>query len=375
MLPSKLQEQYRSVASNYPHVTEENFARILLLYHGINYDGQSSFPDHFTHYELIFTVQRLSVLPVLTLFNPLSPFHLIKTNDEHKFALLYANQFVDYVPDFEQRPFDYQKEEPFYFYVTEINGDLVLKLNPIQLCDFFQNARGELPCSFCFRNDMVQRFRNITAADLVTKIWAEESKRDHCQTLMSIDEISIVTGSYPNDAAYLSEVTTLVQGLKSKIRPDLRVVVGSHEGKELATYQTLHQAGVTVFAFPLESLDDRIRPTKMKNRKGLVPIQAMEANIQKAVSVFGTDGVILRLVMGIGDELDAQFVERVTRLSQLGGGRGAWWNLNVYMPFTHYHWRLFTENRPFDLDYIFKYCDIINAHVPSERQIKFKVSP
>lgn len=367
----------QNILIKYPHLTEENVYRTLLLYHGLNFESQTSYPDHFTHYEIFYTPSSLTTFPVLTFLKPDSPFRLI-SNDRlgNSHTLVYEDEYVDTIHDYEQRFFDFRKPEPFYFYVKEVNGDLVLKLNPIQLCDFFQNTRGMLPCSFCFRNDMVQRFQNLTAQELVDNIWSEEQKNDNLATLKGIDEISIVTGSYTSDDEYLEAIHTLVTGIKPKIDPHLRVVVGSHEGKGLSTYHALKSSGVTVFAFPIESLSDDVRKTQMRNRKGTVPMTDIIANVASAVDVFGADGVIIRLVAGMGDRLDDSFIETVQTLSNIGRtGQSPLWNINQYMPFTHYHWRLFQNKPPFDLDYLLHYSDIINQFVPQERQIRFKVSP
>jgi hypothetical protein len=373
MLSTKLQQQFNQIHQEFPHLTEENYARIMLLFYGLDNQKQESFPDHFTHYELIFTVPRLSSVPILNLLNPDSPFQLIKV-DEHTHALLYEQQFVDYIHDYEQRPFDFRKQEPHYFYVTEINGDLVLKLNPIQLCDFFQNPRGELPCGFCFRNDMVQRFTNLSSQELVNMIWKKEAAKDNCATLKHINEISIVTGSYLTDDDYVKEISALVNGLKPKINKDLRVVVGSHEGKSRQCFEQLQQAGVTVFAFPIESLDDHIRQTEMKNRKGNIPTAEILTSVKHGLDTFGADGAIIRLVAGMGDALDQEFVKKVAEIAQYKD-QAPFFNINQYMPFTHYHWRLFQKKRPYSLEYMFKYMDIINQFIPIERQMRFKVSP
>jgi hypothetical protein len=367
-----IQQWWRSTSSRYPHLTRENFFRILLLHYGLEYNKQHSYPNPFTRIEIIYTPMRITTTPILTFLRPDSPFHLIEGNAGKK-LLFYEDEFLDEVEDYEQRPGNLQAPDPFYFYVREVNGDLVLKLNPVQLCDFFQNPTGALPCSFCFRNDMVQRFRNIEAAELVELVLREEMEKDGLETLRSIDEISIVTGSYPNDAAYLEEVSTLVSGLKPVIAPHLRVVVGSHEGKS-AIYKDLQSAGVTVFAFPMESLDDKVRQRDMKNRKGEYPIEQMLEDVGQAHAVFGDDGIIIRLVAGMGDRLDDSFESKISLLSGMGD-RGPLWNINQYMPFTHYHWKLFQDHPPYSLDYLFSYMNTINTYVKPDRQMRFKVSP
>lgn len=375
MLPSKLLSQYQELHKKYPFMTEENFGRIMILFHGLNYNGQDSFPDHFTHFELIFTVPKMSKLSVLTMLNPDSPFKLIDSGEPNKHILLYDNQFVDFVTDYEQRLFDFRKPEPFYFYVEEWNGDLVLKLNPIQLCDFFQNPHGELPCSFCFRNDMVQRFKNITAKQLIELITIEEKKKDNYETLKKVDEISVVTGSYLTDDQYIEEISEMIQGLLPFMKPKIRVVVGSHEGKDAVNFKKLKSSGITVFAFPIESLDDTVRKRDMKNRKGAISVEESVANIKEGIDTFGPEGVIVRLVAGMGDKIDDAFVENIRTIATHSAAGIPFFNINQYMPFTHYHWRLFKTNRPFDLEYMFKFCDTINSMIPIEKQIRFKVSP
>lgn len=363
------------IQHSFTHLSEENIVRSLLLSEGISMDNKTSFPDPFIHYELIFTPYPYSSFPVLTLYNPQSPFRLISSGSKRSFTLLFQNEFLLSVTDFEERLLDLRKPEPHYFFVTEVNGDLVLKLNPIQMCDFFQNKNVDRPCSFCFRTDMVQRFTNLTATQLLEKIWQHETIKDNCQTLCSIDEISLVTGSYSSDDRYLKEVSTLINGLKAKIRPDLRVVVGSHEGKSLTAFETLKNAGVTHFAFPIESLDDAVRSKQMKNRKGIVEFERLLESIELAIKVFGTNGIIIRLVAGLGDSLNSEFKQKVSALHQLFPSGTHAWNINQYMPFTHYHWRLFQKQKPFDQEYLWRYYDIINSIVPKENLLRFKVSP
>jgi len=375
MLPLKLLKHYESIHDQFPHMTEENFGRIMLLFHGLNYMGQDSFPDHFTHYELILTVPKLSKLSVLTMLNADSPFKLVDSGEARKHILLYENQFVDYVTDYEQRLFDFRNPDPFYFYVEELNGDLVLKLNPIQLCDFFQNPHGELPCSFCFRNDMVQRFKNVNAKQLVEMITTEEKKKDNYKMLSAIDEISVVTGSYLHDDDYVDEISEMIQGLLPFVKPNIRVVVGSHEGKGTVNFEKLKANGITVFAFPVESLDEVVRKRDMKNRKGAISVEDSLANIRDGLDVFGPEGVIVRLVAGMGDTLDDTFINRIKDIATYSPKGIPFFNINQYMPFTHYHWRLFKTKRPYNLEYMFKFCDTINSMIPVERQIRFKVSP
>jgi hypothetical protein len=362
----------QSVREKYPFLTDENIFRMSLLYEGVNCNDQDSYPDTFRHYELIFTVPSRTSFALLTFLNPQSPFHLIDTSLTEK-TLLYNGEYIGIVPDYEQRAFDFRNHEPFYFYVEEVNGDLVLKLNPIQMCDFFVNLHSK-PCTFCFRADTVKRFRNIAAADLVKMVIEEEQKRDGGRTLRSIDEISIVTGSYLTDEEYIREMVTLVSGVKSYIRPDLRVVVGSHEGKGKKNYKVLQKAGVTVFAFPVESLDDRVRKTGMANRKGDVSMDYIRTYIDEAVDTFSEDGVIIRVVAGMGDALNDQFIGTVRDIATKYR-KSPYWNVNIYMPFTHYHWYRFQKKHPYDLDYIFKYSNIINQFVAVDRQIRFKISP
>ncbi len=370
-----LTTRIKNIQHSFTHLSEENIVRSLLLSEGVSVDDKTSFPDPFIHHELIFTPFPYSSFPVLTLYNPQSAFRLIPSGSVSTFTLLYRDEFLASITDFEDRVFDLRKPEPHYFYVTEINGDLVLKLNPIQMCDFFQNKNHDKPCSFCFRSDMVKRFTNRTADQLLDNIWHHEKARDDCKTLMSIDEISLVTGSYSNNDRYVSEVTKLITGLKTKIRPDVRVVVGSHEGKSQSTFETLRNAGVTHFAFPIESLDDSVRAKQMKNRKGIVEFDYLFESIKTAIKIFGADNIMIRLVAGLGDSLDSGFKQKVSALHRLIPCSAHSWNINQYMPFTHYHWRLFQKQKPFDQEYLWRYYDIINSIVPKENLLRFKVSP
>lgn len=372
---NNLDKWFQTIRNRFPNLTRENFNRLIMLYYGVNFNHKDSFPDPFTHYEIIYTAHTLSKDPVLTFWEPHSPFSFIETGIPGEKVLLYEGKYIDTVTNFEQKSFDNKKPEPFYFYVREIKDELVLKLNPIQLCDFFQNPSGMRPCSFCFRNDMVSRFRNISAVDLVKLVIHTEQKRDNLKTLKSIDELSIVTGSYTNNDEYIDEISTLVKGLRSLVSDSLRVVVGSHEGRGKTHYQKLKQAGVTVFAFPVESVDDAVRESQMNNRKGAVPIRAMLKYLKEAIHIFGEEGVIVRLVAGMGDKLTEDFTNTIKRISQMGTRKGPYFNINEYMPFTHYHWRLFRSKRPFTLDYLFHYQHIINTYVPKERQLRFKISP
>jgi len=365
----------QTIQKKHPLLSQENIARTLLITKGIHYKNQHSFPDHFSHYELLFTAKKISPLSVLTLLNQQSPFQLLDTGNSNEHVLLYDGEFLEIIQDYEQRLFDFKNhQDPFYFYVEEINGDLVLKLNPVQLCDFFQSTKGEMPCAFCFRNDMVQRFRNISAEELVKTILKEEKKRDNCEMLKSIDELSIITGSYKDNEEYISEICLLVESLKKYIRPDLRVVIGSHEGTSKSTFQKFKEAGVTTFAFPIEMIDDSVRKIRMKNRKGLVPMDVLRKDIESAHALFGDSGVIIRLIAGMGDKLDATFENHVAEVASLGTA-GPLWNINIYMPFTHYHWNVFQKKQPYTLEYLFTYMEIINKYVPQDRQMRFKISP
>lgn len=375
-LPSNLQQRYDQVVAKYPAISTDTFLRALLIYEGVNIDERTSFPDPFCYSELSFHLPHYFTVPVMAFMKPGAPFSILKTGPE-AVNLLYQGKFVDQVEAFEERYYDLKKKtEPFYFFVYNPNGDLVLKLNPIQLCDFFQNSRGEMPCFFCFRNDMVQRFRNIKADDLIQQIIDTETAHDNLTTLKHVQEISIITGSYLNNDEYADEMVKLIGGLKRKLkRPDLRAVIGSHEGTGKEMYHRLKEAGVTHFTFAVESLDDSSRAQRMPNRKGRVPISEVLRDIESAVEVFGEDGVIVRLVAGLGDPLDTDFETKIKRIRSLGSrGQGPWWDVNIFIPFTHYHWRLFDKERPYTLDYVFEYYNIINRHVTPERKIRFKAS-
>ncbi len=371
----KLVRGYEKIKGKYPFLTQENFYRILLLYYGINYKLQNSFPNSFSHWEIIFSTRNLSSIPIITFLKPESPFQLIDSGLDSDKVLLYEGQFLDRVFNYEQRFFDMRKKEPFYFYVREINGNLVLKLNPVQRCIFYNSSDGNRPCQFCFRDDMVSRFRNITAQNLVSTIIKEEEKRDNYKLLGSIDELSIITGSYANSEKYLSEITLMIEGLKSYIPEDCRIVIGSHEAKTRKTFNFFKKIGVTTFSFPLESLDDRIRARVMHNGKGVLSEQILK-NIEDAIEVFGDDGVIVRLIAGLGDRLDNSFKEKITTISKFDKkGKGPFWNINVFMPFTHYLWNKFSAKTPFTIGYLFAYCSLINQYIPQSRYYKFKISP
>lgn len=369
-MSSTLAKQYTEYHEQFPFLTEENFYRINLLYYFVDYNNQNSYPTPFSRTESIFSVPHRSKTPLLTLLTPSSPFHIVDVGKNQK-LLMYHDEFVDTVEGYEQTTYDLKQEEPFYFFVREVRGELVLKLNPIQLCDFFKNASGEMPCSFCFRNDMVSRFRNCTAKELLPRLLSDT---ESARLLPMVDEISLITGSYRSDDQYLQEVESYVKTLRSVVRPDCRIVVGSHEAKGQNVYERLKKAGVTTLAFPVESLDDIIRTKGMNNRKGRVPMKHIKEYVKQAIAVFGDDGVILRTVAGMGDRVSDEFRETVAELASYGQ-KGPLWNINIYMPFTHYHWRLVQQSDRIPITSLFSYCSTINESIPKDRFWNFKISP
>lgn len=374
MISKFLENKFLEKKEKYPYLSQDNFNRIKLMTSGLSYKNKDSYPDIHSRIELFYTPKRVTDFTLMTFYKPNSPFSLVDGGLDNNRVILYKNEFVAEVNDFEERLWDMRNEEPFYFYVRELNGDLVLKINPVQLCDFFQNSRGVLPCSFCFRNDMVGRFRNISANDLIKKITKEEKEKNNYKDLQAVDEISIITGSYENDKNYLQELSVLVKGLLKLVGHNVRVVAGSHEGKAKKTFQKMKHLGVTTFAFPVESMDDLVRSREMRNRKGVVKIIELEQSIKDGIEVFGDDNIIVRLVAGMGDELDSDFRSRVKRISSFGKN-GPIWNINIYMPFTHYHSKVFQKNPPYTLDYLYEFMSIINENISLERQMRFKVSP
>lgn len=370
----ELELLFSQTKNKYPFLTKENFYRILLLYYGVNYRSQLSFPDAFTRIESIFSAQSLSSLPFLVLLKPNSPFNLIDSGSTGHKVLLYKNKYVDGIYDYHQTSFDLRTKEPFYFFVREINNEIVLKLNPVQLCDFFQISSPDSPCTFCFRDDCISRFANISSKELITLITDE--KRLNKSKLKNTDEVTIITGSYRNDREYLDEVSKLVKSIRKFIPGDCRVVVGSHEAKTKNAFISLKKSGVTHFAFAVESFSDIIRGNNMKNRKGAIPIKDVFKNITDAIDVFGEDGIIVRLIAGIGDPLDEVFRNKVKFIRSLGKmKKGPVWNINIFQPYTHLSFKRFEKDPFFSLDYLFGYCSIINEYIPSDRFMRFKISP
>lgn len=373
-MSKKLDALFQHVIQTNQFLTEENFFRILLLYYGINYEGRHSFPNPFFRIEVICSLRSKSSFPLLLFFRPLSPFRLIDSGTKNQKVLLYENEYVDQVTQYEETEFDMRQKEPFYFYVTEVNGDTVLKLNPIQLCVFFQNSYGNLPCSFCFRNDMVSRFSNVTSKRLISSLLQE--KKQYPNRLTQVNEVSIITGSYKNDEEYLKEMVFLVKAVKKIIPKSARITVGSHEAKTHKTFLALRLAGVTDYTFPIESFSDTIRKKDMKNRKGTIPIRSVIEDIKNAITVFGKDRIIVRCVAGMGDPLNVTFQNTIATIATLGKDKkGPRWNINIYMPFTHYHMRLFEKKPIFDPFYLFSYCSTINEYVDSNQFVRFKISP
>ena len=374
MIPLSLISVFAKVQNKYPYITPENFYRLQLLYYGLAVGNKTSFPNQFTRTELILTPKGLTSFPVMTFYKPHSPFKLINTSNNRHVAILYQDKFIAEAADFEARTYNLNTPEPYYFFVREINGDLVLKINPIQLCNFYQSHKGDMPCEFCFRNDFITRYRNITAKNLINLIKREQKQYDNFRNLSLIDEISIITGTYHCDETYLKEISTLIQRLKGLVSENIRIVVGSHEAKGQLAFEVLKKAGATTFAFPVESLDDHVRQRNMNNRKSNRLIEEIEQDLIAAHQIFGDDKVIIRLIAGIGDSLTDNFARRIKRLTKLWD-KGPLWNINVYMPFTHYHTQKFSKTPPYNLDYLYHYCSIINQYVRPERLIRFKISP
>lgn len=361
------------VLSEYPSLTADNFLRINILYYGISFQSEVSFPDVFRRKELVIQLKRLVPKPLLTVLNPKSPFKAVEVSDEKK-VLFYNNKYVDDIEKFEMKTFDMRNPEPFYFYVKELNNEIVLKINPIQLCDFFLSSNKDMPCSFCFRKDMTVRFKNISTKDLVTSLLKKE-KNNRFRYLKIIDEVSVITGTFKSDDLYLEEISFLIKSLKKYIPPETRIVVGSHEVKGRNMFKKLKQIGVTDYAFSAESLSDKIRESRMNNRKGRVRFVEIMRNIKYAIEVFGEDHVIIRLVAGLGDPID-ELKKTVSKIVRLGKNKkGPLWNVNIYMPFTHYHWQLFQSNKPFTVDYLYRYLSALYELIDKDRFYYFKISP
>jgi hypothetical protein len=360
-------KEFDSVRKKYPTITFEQFIRIQLLYFGINDNGKDSFPDPTSHIELIVEIPDIMSIPVLTFLSPKSPYQLIRSNSTQ--VLLKGTDRVGEVTSFEERLFNTRNTEPFYFYVKEVNGDLVLKLNPQQLCRFFVD-RNQKPCVFCFRTDAVGRFRNIKAIDLVKQIKEKELKKDNLSTLRAIDEISLITGTYENDEVYLQEMDMLIRGVQSMIGRPVRTVVGSHEAKGPQSLERLKKSGATVFAFSVETLTDEARKKSMQNAKGKRPMKELLEDIRESIRIFGENGTIIRLVLGIEvlNRDSIGIIEDISRLNPI-------WNLNIYMPFTHAHWTQFTRTRPYTPDDLYAWCHTFNTYIKPDRFMRFKVSP
>lgn len=362
----------KKILNQYPSLTAENFIRINILYYGISYQDKSSFSDTFRRKELVIQLKRLASKPLLTFLNPNSPFKVIHVSQEIK-VILYKNKYIDDVVRFELKTFDMRNNEPFYFFVKEINSDIVLKINPIQLCEFFKPSNKDQPCSFCFRKDMTTRFKNINIKSLV-KFLLNKEKSNKFKYLRIIDELSIITGTFKNDDLYFKEISYLIKSLKKYIPAEARVVVGSHEVKGKEIFKKLKQIGVTDYAFSVESISDKMRGTNMKNRKGRVKMAEITKNIKYAIQVFGENHVIIRLVAGLGDPIH-DLKEMILKISKLGDRKGPLWNINVYMPFTHYHWHLFQTNKLFTIDYLYRFLSTMNEQVDKDRFYYFKISP
>lgn len=360
--------EYNKVAEKYPHLTKEQFDRIGLLVHGLNDSGRTSFPDLTHHTEVIFDIPGRSDIPMLSFLNPDSPYLVHNTAGGDRIVTK-NGQSVGRIGVYEERIFDTKIHDPWHFFVKEVNGDLVLKLNPQQLCRFFV-VRGEKPCEFCFRADTVGRFRNIKAADLVRLIDSEEQKKDGGRLLRSIDEISIITGTYDTEEEYLSEMDTLVRGVTGLVSRPVRTVVGSHEARGKKSLERLKQSGVTVFAFSVEAVSDRSRKTMMNNPKGTRSITEVIGDIGIATELFGEDGAIVRLVIGL-EPFGPEVVDRIIEIARYN----PLWNLNVYMPFTHYHWTQFARRRPYAVEELYAFMNVFNPVVSQSRQIRFKISP
>jgi hypothetical protein len=369
----KLEEWNKTTLEKYPYLTRENFYRILFLHYGINYNFQSSFPDPFSRIEAIFSSPLVSSFSLLVFLNPNSPFKLIDSGTTGHKVILYDNKYFGETNDYKQNVFNLRVEEPFYFFTKELNNDLILKLNPRQLCAFFKNQIGDMPCNFCFRNDMANRFKNITATELIKEIIKKENT-DNYAKLKKQNEVSIITGSYNDDEEYLEEVGILVYNIKKLISNNCRIVVGSHEAKTKEVFLKLKKFGVTNFAFSVESLSDKVRQREMRNRKGNIKTKTIMQNIKDAIKIFGENNIVVRLITGLGDKLDKEFREKIAFISSLGENKkGPIWNIDVNMPLTHYHYNLMNKKR-INIEYLFEFCSIINEFA-GKRMLKFKISP
>jgi hypothetical protein len=367
-MDKELEKLFIKTRIKYPFITKENFYRILFLYFGVDYKSQQSFPDNITRIESIFSISKSS-FPVLVFLNPQSPFKLVDSGTTNHKVILYKNKYFDETFDYEQTLFNLKMCEPFHFFTKELGNKIVLKLNPIQLCDFYKN-KNEKPCSFCFRNDMIKRFKNTGSKLLIKSILKNDKEK-----LKQIDELSIITGTYDNDSQYLNEITDLIKGLKKFISKNCRIVVGSHEAKTKKHYEVLKKSGVNVFTFSIESLDNNIRKKLMQNRKGNIPVEFVLQNIKDAIEVFGEENVIVRLVAGLGDDLNTNFIKYVKQISKFSKHNiGPVWNIDIYMPLTHFQFEMFKKRPIIDLEYLFNYCSIINQFA-NGHFLKFKISP
>jgi len=367
-MSKSLEKLYRQTVIKYPYLTKDNFYRILFLSHGINHDSWDSFPDPRTRIEVMLSLKNVSDIPLIVLLKPNSPFRLIDSGKTK--TVLYNNEYLDEVTFYKQTVFNLDRPEPFYFFVREINDDIVLKLNPIQLCDFYKGSSEDSPCNFCFRNDAVSRFKNINSQELIGRIIGSESK-NKSGNLKRTDEVSIITGTYNNDKEYLREICKLVKGIKKIVPKQARVVVGSHEAKTKNDFRLLKESGVSDYAFPVESFSDLVRDKNMRNRKGRVLIDKIIRSIGYSVEIFGADHVIVRMIAGLGDLLNSGFRDKIKYVASLGPR----WNINIYMPSTHALYKVSEKKPLFSVDYLFEYCSIINSMVPKEKQVRFKISP
>jgi hypothetical protein len=371
----KLKEKYRQVLSKYPYLTEENFLRIMILYYGINYLSKTSFPDSFTRIEIIFSLSQFDSIPLMSLLRPNSPFTLIDSGTTGHKVLLYQNHYVMEVLDYQETINHLNQKEPFYFIVQEADGRIVLKLNPIQFCYFYRPSSKNKPCLFCFRNDCISRYENISAEDLLKLIYKNESKNGF-KKFQTIGEVSITTGTYGSESKFFDEMQILLKGIKTLVPTGCRITIGSHEIRSQKTMINLKKAGATDCTIPLESVSDSTRKTQMKNTKGAVPFNRIFKDIQSAIKVFGSNHVIVRLIAGLGDSINHSFIKKIKKIAgEENKKKIPLWNINVFMPFTHKQYFDLTKYSSAKLNYLFNFCSIINQYVPFSRFVKFKISP
>jgi hypothetical protein len=369
-----LRDEYQQILYDFPYLTEENFLRILILFYGINYNQQISFPNLSTRIEVTFFSQQISNIPFLVFLKPNSPFTLIDSGTNNHKVMLYKNKYLAEVNDFEQTNINLKLTEPFYFFVREINNDIVLKLNPIQCCYFYRNNNNQ-PCNFCFRNDFISRYHNISSKKLLELIYQKESASKF-QKFKKINEVTIITGTYDSENNFLQEMEILIKGIKKIVPKNCRITIGSHEIRSKDMLLKLKYSGASDCTIPVETFIDSVRKKEMKNNKGLLSSESILTNIKETIDVFGEDHVIVRLIAGLGNPINQTFINKIQLINQMGKSKnGPLWNINIFIPFTHNQFNQTKNYSKSNLNYLFSFCSIINQYIISSRLIKFKISP